>query len=366
VLSRAELLGAWMLDYGHRIGVAGAHGKSTVTAMLCEIFTHAGLDPTVLCGAVLPREDSPLRAGRGAHCIFEACEYGDSFLRFSPTGALLLNVEYDHADYFESEAALQRSFARFAALPGEAGLLFYNAEDAVAERIARESGVPAYSFGVERGDLCAHGVQLLQGCARFSLLFGGRDEGVEITLRVPGRHNLQNALAAALCARVYGISPTAIAEALSAFRGAGRRMEYKGLYCGARVYSDYAHHPRELCAAIDAARAITPRTGRVIAVFQPHTYTRTRAFWGELCGALRKADSAVLLPVYPAREKPIDGVNSAALANAVGESAVFARDADALSAALSRELGAGDTLLLMGAGDIEAFFCKIFPKGFTL
>lgn len=349
-VSRAELLAALTAPYPCRVAVAGSHGKSSVTAMLAHVLTCAGLDPTVIGGAPLVN-GSALREGGHTTCVMEACEYRDSFLALSPTLGLLLSFDLDHTDYFPDEAALARSFARFA---GRCDTLILNGEDATLAKIGAQRGGKTLTFGVDKGDAHAQGVRFEKGLARFTLVLHGAACG-EVSLRVAGRHNLQNALAAALAAHTCGVGGERISAALSTFAGLARRMEYRGLFRGARVIDDYAHHPREISAVLDAVRK-GAQTGRVFAVFQPHTYSRTAALLPALAAALRAADRVIVTPIFAAREKDTLGVDGAMLADAVGAHATYAADFPTVAAMLSRELDALDTLVVMGAGDTHRLF----------
>jgi UDP-N-acetylmuramate--alanine ligase len=357
VLSRADLLGALTQDLPRRIGVAGSHGKSTVTAMLDAIFTAAKRDPTTFCGALLP-SGSAAHFGTGEDCIFEACEYGNSFLCLSPTTAILLNTDFDHADFFESEAALRRSFLDFA---HRAAHLICEAEN--AEMVQAHTHVR--TFGLYEGDCHAKDLQYEAGRGKFSLVLDGACAG-EIHLSVLGEHNVKNALAAALCAADAGIAAKVIVRALSAFAGTGRRMSDRGIFRGARFFDDYAHHPTEIRASLAAARQITPGTGRIFAVFQPHTYTRTRAFFGEFCEALRAADRVIVADIYPAREWDTLGMSAALLAQEIGQKAAYVGGFSDIARTLLAEIAPGDTVLLMGAGDIDRLFGQIYANHFTL
>lgn len=365
VVSRADLLAYLTAHNTRRIGIAGSHGKSTVTAMLNTIFTAAGRDPTVLCGAALPGTDTPVRIGEGKDCVFEACEYGNSFLAFHPTVAVILNVDFDHADFFRDMDALTSSFCAFAALPGEGGTVIFCAEDERAARAAAHSPARKYSFGLSHGDCYAKDLHYEGGRGRFSLCLLEHVCG-EITLRVPGEHNVKNALAAALTAAVAGIPVPVILQALSHFEGAARRLEPRGVLRGAQVIDDYAHHPEEIRASIRAVRQFTPKTGRVFAVFQPHTYSRTAALFDGFCEALAEADRVFVADIYPARETDTLGMSAEGLAAGIGVNAAFVGGFAEIAAALAGEVCDKDTVLVMGAGDIDGIFAKFSPKDFTL
>ena len=364
VISRADLLGWLSAAYPCRIGVAGSHGKSTVTAMLAEIFTRAGRDPTVFCGAMLP-SGSAWREGNGEACICEACEYGNSFLALSPTHTLLLNVDYDHADFFENESLFHQAFAKLATRTKKDGAVLFYEADENARKAATASPAPCRSFGLAKGDCHAKNLQYEAGRGEFSLVLYGNEVGC-VRLLVPGEHNVKNALAAALCAAECGIEAESILQGLASFKGAARRMEYRGLFCGVQLFDDYAHHPREIAASIATARQITPKTGRVFAVFQPHTYSRTKAFFKELCEALSRADRVILTDIYPAREKDTLGMSAAALAEAIGDKARCVAALAEIPPLLKTQTTPGDTLLVMGAGNIDRLFGQICANHFTL
>lgn len=361
--SRADFLGYLMADFPCRIGVAGSHGKSTVTAMLAEILLFAGRSPTVFCGAPVRALGSPFAAGTGREVLFEACEYEDSFLCFTPTLAVLLNAEMDHVDYFADESAIERSFAAFGALPGAEGILLYSADDAGAVRCAAGSPARRVSFG-RSGDYRIADVTLPGGYGAFSLCLPGGG-ALALSLRVPGAHNVQNAAAAAATADLLGVPHPVISAALGAFRGAARRLEFRGVYFGARFYDDYAHHPTEIRAALQAARALLGCGGRLYCVFQPHTYSRTAAFFAEFCVALRLADRVIVTGIYPARETDTLGMSGALLAAGVGDGAAYAGSFHAAAELLRQELSPLDMVVVMGAGDINRLFAEFGERGFT-
>ncbi len=360
LFSRADYLGYLMSEYPTRIGVAGSHGKSTTTAMLAEILDRAGRDPAAICGAVMPHFGAPLSLGGGECVVFEACEYGNSFLRFSPTLSVVLNAELDHVDFFPDEAALLAAFGRFvksaerAVLPsGHAALL------------AAAKGIPAVTFGLDgAADYRAENLTLERGCACFDLCFPTGRAG-RLALQVPGEHNAQNALAAAAAADCLGVPAPDILTALADFRGISRRMEYRGTLNGARVFDDYAHHPTEIAATLKTARTLAPN-GRLFAVFQSHTYSRKAAFFEEICRALRAADRVLVADIYAAREHRTLGMSAARLARGIGPTATPGGTLADMARALEEQVRQGDVLVVMGAGDIERIFTEFSQKHFTL
>ena len=362
-VSRADFLSYLMREHPYRIAVAGSHGKSTVTAMLAEIFLAAGRDPTVLCGAPLCRRGSAMIEGGGGDFIFEACEYRNSYHCFSPTLGVILNADHDHVDFFETPDALERSLTSFA---GKCERVLVNGEDGRALSAVKKSGVPFASFGLKSGDFSPRMGTFSQGRGHFCVQMPNGAHSPQIALRVAGEHNVANAVAAFGAAVLCGVPAEAAALGLSAFRGAGRRMEYRGMIRGARVFDDYAHHPREIEATLRAAREMAEGKGRLLAVFQSHTYSRTAAFFADICAALRLADRVMVAEIYPARETETRGMSAARLAAGIGDIAVAPGSMAARAAALLAELAPGDLAVVMGAGDIDRLFGEFSEKHFTL
>lgn len=361
LFSRADYLGYLMSSYPSRIGVAGSHGKSTVTAMLTEILDTAGRAPNAVCGAVMPRYGAPFTAGGGDDFVFEACEYKNSFLSLSPTLAVLLNAELDHVDFFASKDSLLSSFAAFAAGAERAVV----PEEDAALRAALPASIPLTTFGLSpTADYHPADLTQTAGLATFDLVTPSGPAG-RITLRVAGMHNVKNALAAAAAAALSGVPYPDILVALEGFRGAARRLQYRGIFCGARVFDDYAHHPSEIAATLSTAREMLG-SGRLFVLFQSHTYSRTAAFFEEIVAALRLADRVLVADIYAAREKDTLGMSASLLAHSVGKSATYAGGLSDTAAALKEELMPGDLLVVMGAGDIDRIFGEFSKKHFTL
>lgn len=349
-VSRADLLGALMEEYRERIGVAGTHGKSTVTAMTATVLAALGQDPTVVAGAAINPRGDGFRAGGRGHLVFEACEYFDSFLSTSPTVAVLTNAEWDHPDYFRDEAAALASFRAYLTLPS-VRLAVLSADDGGARRLATEIGVPYVTFGLAGGaDVTARALALSDGGSRFLLAVLGEEVG-EVTLSVPGRHNVQNALAAAAAAMAVGAVPGEIAGALSTFRGIARRTEYRGSLRGVSYFEDYAHHPTAIRAAAEALRG---EEGRLILVYQPHTFSRTAGFFSEMAVALGVADLPILVDTYSARETGEGEDPIRLLAKASGGVAIGTPECAALY--VRAHARPGDRVVVMGAGDLGPRF----------
>ena len=348
-IPRSVFLGDLMREYPVRLGVSGTHGKSSTTGMLSNIFIEAGVEPTVACGAELPRMGGAYRLGGGEHFIYEACEYKDSFLDFCPSIALWLNIEMDHVDYFKS---LDQMLSSYIASAREAGAVVVNWDDencrAAAEKL---QGVWVVKTGVNRTDVDyrAENVSLSGGFASFDL-YNESNFLCRVQLKVPGAHHVGNALCAAASAHICGLAPEVIARGLEGFTGICRRFEFKGEKKGVRVFDDYAHHPTEVVATLKAARQMLEGTdGRLFCVFQPHTYSRTKGFFGEFVSALSLADRLLLAPVYAAREKNVYGVTSEDLAQRI-EGCTPIADFEEGARILENEVRAGDLVLTMGAG----------------
>lgn len=347
-VQRSVYLGQIMKDYPVRIGVSGTHGKSSTTGMLSSIFTVAGRDPTVACGAILPEFGRAYRIGEGEQFIYEACEYKDSFLDFYPSISVILNIEMDHVDYFHTMEQMLSSYVRSAK---DAGAVVLNWDDGNVRAVgARLSGAWTVKTGLDREDVdySAKNVTVERGFASFDLMKES-EKLARITLHVPGRHHIRNALCAAAAAHICGLSGEEIAEGLGAFRGIARRFEYKGEYGGCRVFDDYAHHPTEIEATLKTAREMLGEGERLVCVFQPHTYSRTAGLFEQFVPALSVADKLYLAPIYAAREKNTFGISSEDLAARI-EGAETYEDFEQIARAAAKFLRKGDILMTMGAG----------------
>ena len=354
VIPRAEML-AELMRIKYSVAVAGAHGKTTTTSMVGEILAHGGLDPTVIVGGRLKALGAHARLGQGPFLVAEADESDGSFLFLSPTIAVITNVDEEHLDYYGSIERIREAFATFVNRVPFYGTIVLPADEpnAASLRAKAKRRVITYSLG---GDADVEGRDLVVGPngVRFGLRTRGRDEGT-IELRVFGVHNARNALAAITAGWELGVPIAAIREALHEFAGVGRRLELRGSIQGAPWIDDYAHHPTEIAAAIAALRATHGR--RIVAVFQPHRYTRTQALIDRFAACFAGVAELVLLPIYPAGEAPIPGVTADLLADRVtrGGGTVVHRVADhaAAAEAVRAALREGDLFLTIGAGDVH-------------
>ena len=349
VFERTQAWGAISKDYSNALCISGTHGKTTTTSMCTHIMMAADKDPTVMIGGTLPLLNAGHRVGHGNTIIMEACEYYNSFLSLHPTVAVILNVEADHLDFFKDLQDVQHSFREFALRTPEDGYVVANLDD--ASTMATIQGIPrkVMTFGLSReADVYAENIEFLGANSHFDIMFKGK-RFTDVTLHVPGLHNVKNALAATAAAICLGVRPNAVKYGLAGFNGAGRRFEFKGKYNGADVYDDYAHHPGELKALLDTVEGLNYK--RCILVFQPHTYTRTAALFEDFVTQLKRPDVLLLAEIFAAREKNTIGISSAALAERV-EGAEFYPTFPELEEALKRKAQPGDIILTVGAGDV--------------
>ncbi len=343
VLHRGDLLGE-VTALRRTIAVAGTHGKTTTSSMAALVLLETGRDPTFLIGGELRAAGTNARLGAGEWAVVEADESDRSFLKLAREVAVVTGIELDHHATYRSLAEVESAFEEFAA-PAELLVL------GPGTRLPTEGSTLTY--GIDEGDLRAESVELLPLGSRFTVA------GVGFELAVPGRHNVLNALAAIAACRHAGVELDEAAPALSRFTGAGRRFEDHGRTAsGARVFDDYAHHPTEVRATLEAARTLEP--ARLVACFQPHLYSRTRRLARDFGRALALADLVVVLDVYPARERAEDfpGVTGLSVAGAAADAAHgrpvwWLPDRDDAERLLSEELREGDLLLTMGAGDVD-------------
>ncbi|MCM1112571.1 MAG: UDP-N-acetylmuramate--L-alanine ligase [Muribaculum sp.] len=380
-LTRAQLLGQLMCNYRTSVAVSGTHGKTTTTSMISEILLQAGVDPTLSVGGIYKSIGGNIRVG-GSECfVTEACEYTNSFLSLSPTVGIILNIEEDHLDFFEDLADIRRSFRKFAQLLPPEGALIINADIPDWQEIAEGAAcrVITYSMG-SMGSMSS--TDSMDSTGSMSSMADARadyypsdlshdeyghpaflihtspacNEAEPVRsarLRVPGDHNVSNALAAAALADLMHIDSGVTLRALEDFQGTDRRFEIKGSVGGVTIIDDYAHHPTEITATLKAAAACPHNT--LWCVFQPHTYTRTKAFLEEFAKALCLADKVVLADIYAARETDTLGIDSRTLQERItdaGGECYYFPTFDEIENFLLKNCTKGDLLITMGAGDI--------------
>ena len=343
VFERAQAWGVIMRAYENAICISGTHGKTTTTSMMAHILMAAEMDPTVMIGGYLPLLHAGHRVGQGNTILLESCEYCDSFLNFFPSLAVVLNIEADHLDYFKDLADVEKSFRQFAQL--STGGILANGDD--QNTVDTLEGMDYVNFGFGAGNrvTAAH---VSDDWRSFDVICDGTLY-CHLELPVYGHHNAINALAAAGAAWMLGIPGEAVEKGLATFRGAGRRQEYKGTYNGADIFDDYAHHPGELHATIEAVRSMGYK--RMIFAFQPHTYTRTHALFADFVEQLKKPDVVVLAEIYAARERNTIGISSRDLQAQVPGS-VYCATLPEVTQVLQELAQPGDVILTVGAGDI--------------
>lgn len=353
-LTRAELLGQIMKNYDTPIAISGTHGKTTTTSMLSEILLRADMDPTLSIGGILKTIGGNIRVGKSEYFVTEACEYTNSFLSFFPKIGVILNIEEDHLDFFKDLTDIRSSFRKFAALLPEDGCLVINTGIPDYQEIAGNLACKVITFGTgQEADYYPSDIAYDEKGNPSFTLHSADGSCTQVALQVPGEHNILNALAAAAVADLLSVGRDCTIRALHGFTGTDRRFEYKGSIGGVTVIDDYSHHPTEIAAALKAAARYPHKT--LWCVFQPHTYSRTKAFLKEFAQALTLADKVVLADIYAARETDTLGISSQALQQeilALGRECYYFPSFDEIENFLLENCLNGDLLITMGAGDV--------------
>lgn len=349
VFERTQAWGAIMLGYKNALCISGTHGKTTTTSMCTHILMAAEQDPTVMIGGTLPLLKAGHRVGGGDTIVMESCEYYNSFLSFYPTVAVILNIDEDHLDFFKDIEDIKHSFRLFASNVSKDGYIVANIDDQNTMDAIEGLDRKVVTFGLSgKADVSARNITHVGALTTFDIVYKGKFFET-VSIHVPGEHNLKNALAAAAASICLGIKPTAVKYGLAGFSGAGRRFEFKGKFNGADVFDDYAHHPGEVKALLDAVENLGYK--RTILVFQPHTYTRTKALFGDFVRQLKRPDLVYLAEIFAAREANTIGISSADLAKEV-PGARFFRTFGEIEKSLMEEARPGDLILTVGAGNV--------------
>lgn len=373
-IPRADMLGQIMKNYQIPIAVSGTHGKTTTTSMITTILMEADLDPTVTVGGMLDCIGGNLRIGQSPVFVTEACEYTNSFLSFFPRVSVILNVEEDHMDFFKDINDIRNSFRRFAELLPEDGLLVISADIDNYEEICKNVRCKVLTFGNNpSADYTARDITYSdKGFGRFCVKRSAKaienakekgDLNEYVELNVPGDHNITNALASIAIADFLNIDNDKVDSGLKMFHGADRRFQLKGEVNGITVIDDYAHHPTEIRATLNAARNYNSK--KVTVIFQPHTYTRTKAFFDDFADALSLADTVVLADIYAAREKNTIGISSKDLEEALikkGVDAHYFENFDKIEEYVLANCQSGELLITMGAGNVDIIGDNILKK----
>ncbi len=352
---RADFLGALMKNYQTAICVSGTHGKTTTTSLISQILVDAETDPTISVGGVLPLIGGNVRIGHSDLFLTEACEYTNSFLSFFPTIEIILNVQADHMDFFKDLDDIRNSFKRYTELLPENGTLIINGEIDDLSFFTKDLTCKVLTFGLHGDfDLTAKNISYNDhACAEYDLYLKG-EKSAHVALQLPGEHNVYDSLAAIAAALEIGLTPEAAAASVGKFSGVNRRFQLKGEVAGVTVIDDYAHHPDEIRATLKAAAAYPHK--KLWVVFQPHTYTRTKAFLEEFADALSLADAVVLADIYAAREKNTLGISSADIKERIDKKGIechYFKTFDEIENFLLENCVNGDLLITMGAGDVN-------------
>jgi len=364
MLSRAELLGQIMDNYSHSIAVSGTHGKTTTTSMISQILLSASCDPTITVGGILEAINGNLRVGSSEYFISEACEYTNSFLHFYPKYSIILNVEAEHLDFFKDLDDVRNSFHSFAGNTKEDGVIIINGEIENYKALVADIPAKIITYGLKEGyDYYPANITFDEkACASYTVMHHN-EVLMDVKLGVPGMHNVSNSLAAIALSMELKLEKEDVLAGLLAFGGANRRFQHKGVKNGITVVDDYAHHPTEIRATLNSA--VNYPHERLVLVFQPHTYSRTKAFLDEFAEVLSTVDVVVLADIYAAREKNTYGISSEDLLSKLkehGTECYYFPTFSEIENFLEKNCMNGDLLITMGAGDVvnigESFLLK--------
>ena len=347
VMKRKEMLGEIATEK-RAVGVSGTHGKTTTSAMIAVILEEAGLDPTIIIGGILRNIGANAKSGRGTFAVVEADEYDRSFHELHPEIAVVTNIEADHLEYFGNFEAIVEAFRLFVEGIRPGGAVVGCIDDPVVAGLLKKINHRVIRYGLsDAADIRATNISYDERGSHFEVPGIGW-----FRLFVPGEHNVRNALGAIAVARELGINTPVTATALAKFLGVDRRFQILGKYAGALIVDDYAHHPTEIRATLTAARQGYPKR-RIVALFQPHLYSRTRDFAREFAESLLVADVAIVAPIYAAREKPIAGITSQLIADAAEGVEFLQRSNEQIVEEMRRRLESNDLFITLGAGDVH-------------
>lgn len=369
IIERSTLLGEIMRTYKYSVGVSGTHGKTTTTSMVSMIFIEAGLDPTITVGGELDSIGGNLRLGDSEYFITEACEYVESFLKFYPFAGIILNIDADHLDYFKDLDAIHASFKNYANLISASGFLIANADDERVKDVASSVDCNIVTYGINDKDSEYTAKNILansKGYMSFDAVYNGKTLG-HMQLNVPGIHNVYNALAAIACSISLGASFEHCKTGLAKFGGTKRRFEYKGSFNDVTIVDDYAHHPTEVKATLNAAQDYPHNN--VWCIFQPHTYTRTKKLLDEFSMAFDDADKIIITDIYAAREKDTGDIHSRDLVEKLkrrGNEVLYLPNFELIQEYLLNNTQIGDLVITMGAGDIHKVGENLISKTYDI
>ncbi len=354
IVERCELLGEMMKNYKDVCCITGTHGKTTTSSMVSLIMIDAEIEPTALIGAEVKELDGNYKIGKYDVMVAEACEYVESFLKFFPTKAVILNIDEDHLDYYKDLNHIISAFRKFSNLIDENGVIIVNADDKNTLNAITETKAKIIKYGFDKdNDYYPENIEFdKKGCAKYTLMHSGY-EIARIELNVPGKHNISNSLAACAISLEQGCPIEAIATGLKKFYGADRRFEYKGEFNDAIIIDDYAHHPTEIKATLETVQNIPHRN--VTAIFQPHTYSRTKALLEEFSKAFNGSDKVIVTDIYAAREIDDGTVHSSQLVDMLnnnGIDAIYIQNFNDIIEYIKNNAAPGDVYITIGAGDV--------------
>ncbi len=356
IVERCDFVGYLTRVYKDTIGVSGTHGKTTTTSMISLCFLEAGLDPTIQVGAILKDIDGNYRVGKSPYFILEACEYVESFLKFSPKSEIILNIDNDHLDYFKNFENIKNAFIKYVKILPDDGLLVVNGDSADCLDLLSHTKAKCLTYGITNKDTNFFATNISfnsDGFPEFDVYYN--DKFYErISLCVPGMHNVLNALATIALCNEYGIDKQIIKSALKKFSGAHRRFEFVGKLNNASVYDDYGHHPTEIVATAKAL--MNKKYNQSWVVFQPHTYSRTQNLLEDFAKALLNFDNIIVTDIYAAREINTYGISSMDLVNRINEfnkKAIYIKDFEDIASHLKENVADNDIVLTLGAGTVE-------------
>ena len=354
-IERSDFVGYLTRVYENTIGISGTHGKTTTTSMISVCFLEANFDPTIQVGAILKQIDGNYRVGNSPYFILEACEYVESFLKFSPKAEIILNIDNDHLDYFKNFENIKNAFIKYVKILPDDGLLVVNGDDENCLELLMYTNAQKLTYGITNKNTDFFATNIIfdeNGFGEFDVYAKGKFYE-RIKLSVPGTHNILNALSCiALCAE-YGISKDFIKNGLLHFTGAHRRFEYVGSFNDVSVYDDYGHHPTEIVATAKAL--MNKKYNKSWVVFQPHTYSRTKTLLDDFAKALLNFDNIIVTDIYAAREQNTYGIHAQDLVNKINEfnnKAIYIKDFNEIAEYIKAHVEPNDIVLTLGAGTV--------------
>ncbi len=358
---RAEFLGMLMKEFKNSLCVSGTHGKSTTTGMLSLIFLEAGLNPTIQVGAIMPEINGNTHLGSHDYFVMEACEYVDSFLHFHPTSAIITNIDNDHLDYFKNLDNIKKSFYKYVSLLPENGYLVKNNDDANSDELDKYTKAKVITYGINnKANYMAKDITC-NNLGHYSYkLYKDNTYIIDINLNINGYHNIYNSLAAFALAHEYIFDINIIKNAIEKYHGVGRRFEYLGKYKGAYIYDDYAHHPSEIKTTLESVKSVKHNSSW--AVFQSHTYSRTKEHLDDFASVLANFDHIIIAKIYPAREINTFNISEDMLVDKIkdkNKNVIYIDDFDKIVNYLKENVKDEDLVITIGAGPINMVAKKL-------